>query len=116
MNVIDCFEQAVNWLLHVGIQVYRINNLGIRVPLRCLRQRLANSLETTSKAFSSVPGHQDQFSVFLQERKLGGEASMQLFVCIQLMDHFKQSINDSIASNVNMSLGNPSRFRLSAEV
>lgn len=112
MNIINCLEQAVNWLLDVGVQVHRIDNLGIRVPLGCLRQRLANSLETTSKAFSSVACHKDQFSAFLKEGKLRREASMQLFVCVQLVDHFKQSINDSIASNVNTSLGNPLAFQV----
>ena len=103
MHVGPAAEQPVHRLLHVRVEVHRIDEVGARVRLGKPRHRLADALEPAAEALPAVTGdqHHGPFQAV-------GEAPRQLIaqrgVAVDALPHPQQGVDHGVAGGENAGL------------
>src|SRR5690625_4416842 len=112
MHITSTAKQAPHKLLHVGIQVNRVEKVQIRVGSCQSAERFTDILEAFAKVLTAVPGYQhislsQHLCVQPSLRQSGMNLVLQFSRLINFLNHPLQRINhripgdsDLVSSNV----------------
>ena len=72
VDVVDTYQQPINWLAHIGVEVHWVDDFYIRKDFGCINQGLADALEAIAKPEESEAAKAD-------EKKEGSVVSLDAF-------------------------------------
>ncbi|MND78928.1 hypothetical protein D3C80_706490 [compost metagenome] len=98
VHVVEPLEVAIDRLLHIGVEVHRIDDLHV-IPLGQHRQRLADALETITMVLTAVAGYQDQLLALVKEGEAGSQLYFHAHVLVDAMGYLDQGVDHRVTSD-----------------